>query len=159
MKSSAGNFYLTERANESASLTCVRRVANLLGTTPARKFVKETSFVFPMETRFGYYVRGTIVMKYRRNVRRRRNFLRGGEERNKRWRRVGDGDGMGGGGDGGGGVSTYVGRVENVNRIIFLRQTFFTEFTGQMPTRCWTFRTEEVAGITAKTENRRRARC
>lgn len=54
-------------------LTCVRRVANLLGAASTRKFVKETSFV-PDGTRFGYYVRGTVVMKYRRNVRRWKNF-------------------------------------------------------------------------------------
>lgn len=47
-----GGRFLFDRERESTSiehyalsLTCVRRVANLLGTTPAKKFVKETSFV------------------------------------------------------------------------------------------------------------------
>lgn len=47
--------------------------------TRTRKLAKETSFV-PDGTRFGYYVRGMDVMKYRRNLRRRKNWPQEREE-------------------------------------------------------------------------------
>lgn len=47
--------------------------------TRTRKLAKETSFV-PDGTRFGYYVRGMDVMKYRRNLRRRKNSPQEREE-------------------------------------------------------------------------------
>lgn len=74
MKLSAGNFYSTSpRLYLVSHVRSKGRKPLRSGRDSARKFVKETSFV-PERTRFGYYVRATIVMKYRRNVRRRRNF-------------------------------------------------------------------------------------
>lgn len=54
-------------------LTCAPRVANLLGAALERESWWKKHLSFPIRTRFGYYVRGMAVMKYRRNLRRRKN--------------------------------------------------------------------------------------